>query len=336
MSHKQHFLVQVFIFFCMVSMLFFSKTSLQTVPAASGYSFVVLSSSAKTLDIGDQFCLLAVTSNGLAPKFSSSDSGVASVNTYGIVTAKKAGKATITAKISGGEASCKITVSKTSIVLSKTSVSLENGSCIKLTAAVSTGHAVSWKSSKTSIASVNSDGTITAKKPGSTTITATADKTSVTCRVTVKTPTVKLDKASASIYRTQTLKLTVSSTSKSTPKWKSNKKSVATVDNNGRVTAIKHGTAIITVTIDNVSKTCEVTVLKPVIRFQPSSVTLHIGEVYTPSLTVSSGNKPEYSSSNINRASVDSDGKITARQPGKVYIYASEDGTKESLIVTIQ
>lgn len=77
------------------------------------------------------------------------------------------------------------------------------------------------------------------KKPGETTITVTADKTAQTCKVTVKQPTVRLDRTSASLYRKGTLRLSVSSTSKSIPRWKTNKKSVATVDNEGRVTAVK-------------------------------------------------------------------------------------------------
>lgn len=71
---------------------------------------------------------------------------------------------------------------------------------------------------------VDENGVITAKKPGETTITVTADKTSQTCKVTVKQPTVRLDRTSATLYRKGTLRLSVSSTSKSIPRWKTNKK----------------------------------------------------------------------------------------------------------------
>ena len=336
MSRKHHFFLILFTFICMNFMLVISNANTQNIYASTGYSFVVLSDYSKSLNIGDEFYLIAVASNGNAPSFSSSNSSVASVNTYGKVTAKKSGKATITAKVKGGEASCKVIVNKTSITLSQSSLSLQNGYSYKLTAAASTGHPITWKSNRTSIAAIDSEGNVTAKKPGSATITATADKTSVTCKVTVKSPTVKLSHRSVSLYRTQQLYLSVSSTSKSTPKWKTSKKSVVTIDSNGTITARKHGTAIITVTVDGVSRTCEVTVKKPVIQFAPSSVTLSAGQVYTPSVVVSSGNSPTYSSSNINVASVDVNGHITARQPGKAYIYASEDGTKESLIVTVK
>jgi uncharacterized protein YjdB len=336
MSRKRHLIIILLTSLCMSFMLVFSNATTQNIYASTGYSFLMLSNYTKSLNIGDEFYLIAVASNGKAPSFSSSNSSVASVNTYGKVIAKKAGKATITAKVKGGEASCKVIVNKTNISLSQSSISLQNGYGYKLTATASTGHSIKWKSNRTSIASVDSNGNIIAKKPGSATITATADKTTVSCKVTVNSPIIRLSHNSLSLYRKQILSLSVTSTSKSTPKWKSSKKSVVTIDKNGMITAKKHGTAIITVTVDGVSKTCEVTVKKPVIQFSQPTATLCVGQVYTPSVTVSSGNAPTYSSSNINVASVDAAGHITARQPGKAYIYASEDGTKESLIVTVK
>ena len=172
---------------------------------------------------------------------------------------------------------------------------------------------------------------ITAKKPGETTITVTADKTAQTCKVTVKQPTVRLDRTSASLYRKGTLRLSVSSTSKSIPRWKTNKKSVATVDNEGRVTAVKNGTAI-----DGVSKTCEVTVKKPKITVGQEQISLVAGETCQPNVTVSSGNKPEYYSSNTNVATVNETGMITAIGKGRAYIYAKEDGTKVRMTVTVK
>ena len=321
---------------CMVTMLLTSHAGAVTAHAASSYGFVLLNSYSKTMKIGDEAYLVAVTSTGKKATFSSSDRTVASVNTYGKITAKKAGTAIITAKIRNGEASCKVTVQKTTIQLSAKSISMENGEAKRLEATVSTGHAPKFKSSKSSIASVDEQGVILAKKPGSATITVTADKTSVTCKVTVRQPKVKLSKSSASLYRREKVKLSVTSTSKTAPKWKSNKKSVATVDNNGWVTAVKNGKATITVTVDNVSKTCEVTVKKPEIKFEKVSVSLNVGQSFHAKVTVSSKNKPEFSSSNTNVASVDENGKITAKSKGKAYIYAKEDGTKERMTVVVK
>ena len=336
MSHKKNILRTAFAVFSMVSMLLISNFQTTTVSAASGYEFVVLNSYSKTLSIGDEFYLLAITTNGKKPSYSSSNSSVASVNTYGKITAKKAGTATIKAKIKNGEASCKINVNKTVIELSKTKLFLENGEQIKLNAVVSTGHPAAFKSSKSSIASVDENGMITAKKPGTATITVTANKTKTTCSVTVKKPSVKLNKSSVSLYRKGHVKLSVTSTSKSKPKWKSNKKSVAVVNENGTVTAVKNGTALITVTIDGISKTCEITVKKPTIKFDKENVTLQVNETYQTKVSVSSKNKPAYSSSNTRIAFVDENGMIHAKAIGKAYIYAKEDGAKERMTVIVK
>ena len=83
-------------------------------------------------------------------------------------------------------------------------------------------------------------------------------------------------------------------------------------------------TAIITVTVAlGVSKTCEVTVKKPKITVGQEQISLTAGETCQPKVTVSSGNKPEYYSSNTNVATVNETGVITA-SAGRAYIYAKE------------
>ena len=64
-------------------------------------------------------------------------------------------------------------------------------------------------------------------------------------------------------------------------------------------------------------------------------MSLQVGQSFHAKVTVSSKNKPEYSSSNTNVASVDEHGKITAKSKGRAYIYAKEDGTKERMTVTV-
>lgn len=335
MSRKKYFLQAAFAVLCMVSMLLFPNRSSITAHASSGYEFILLNSYSKTMKIGDEAYLTAITSNGKKPSFSSSSSAIASVNTYGKITAKKAGTVKITAKIRNGEASCSVTVKKTEIRLSEKSVSLENGERHMLRVASSTGHPAKFKSSKSSVASVDENGLILAKKPGQADITVTVDKTAVKCSVTVKKPTLRLSKSAISLYRGGTAKLTVTSSSKSIPKWKTNKKSVATVDSNGTVTAVKNGTAAVTVTVDGVSKTCSVTVKKPTITFETDAVTLSVGESYQTKAAVSSKNKPVYASSNSKVATVDGNGKVYAKSKGRAYIYAKEDGAKERMTVFV-
>lgn len=336
MSIKNNFLRTALAVSCMVSMLFIFMNQSSTAYASSNMGFVILNTYSETMKIGDAFYLIAVTSNGKKPTFTSSNSKVASVNTYGKITAKKAGTAKITAKIKNAEASCTVKVTKTTIELSAKSISLENGYTARLTAKTSNGHPVTYSSNKKSIATVDEKGSITAKKPGTATITVKADQTTAACSVTVKKPTVSLNKRSASLYRRQQVCLSVKSTSKSIPTWKSNKKSVATVDSSGTVTAVKNGTATITVTVDGVSKSCEITVKKPTVKFEKSELTLAVGKKKTVKVFVSSGNKPVFSSSNTCVATVNENGLVTANDVGKAYIYATEDGVKSRMRVIVE
>ena len=116
--------------FCILSMLFLATIQPMEAHASSGLGFVILNTYSKTMKIGDESYLAAVTSNGKKPSFSSSDSKIASVNTYGKITAKKAGTVKITAKIRNGEASCTVTVLKTKVQLSAKTIS-QNGKAIK-------------------------------------------------------------------------------------------------------------------------------------------------------------------------------------------------------------
>ncbi|MEY8427799.1 Ig-like domain-containing protein [Lachnospiraceae bacterium 46-15] len=336
MSSRKKILKAAFAVFCMVSMLFASMNPVMKAQAASNIEFVILSTHSKTLKIGDEYYLLAVTSNGKKPTFKSSDTKVASVNTYGKITAKKAGTVKITAKIRNGEASCTIRVEKTRLVLSAKRISLENGCSARLTVSSSTGHDAVFKSNKKSVAEVDAFGNITAKKPGTAKITATVDKTSASCTVTVRKPTLSLNRTSASLYRKEKIHLEVKSTSKSIPVWKSSKRSVAVVDSEGTVTAVKNGTAVITVTVDGVKKSCEVTVKKPTVQFEENEITLSVGQKRTVNVQVSSGNKPVFSSSNSCVAEVDKRGCVTAKDVGKAYIYASEDGVRSRVRIVVK
>lgn len=298
-------------------------------------TFIILSKYSAEMDIGSEINITGIASSGDRISWSSSNSKVAEVNTYGKVIAKKNGTARITAKVKNAEATCKIYVKKTEITLSSANVSLERNSSYQLSAKSSNGSQLTWNSSKKSIATVDETGKVTAHKPGETTITASADGTTVKCKFVVKSPTVKLNTTTIKLYRKQSYNLIADVSSKVSPTWKSNKTSVATVDENGVVTAIKNGTARITATVDGVSRTCEVTVQKPVIRLSTNQLTLKVGAKGKLKAEVSSNLPPIWSSSNSNVVEVDSDGNITAIKKGTAYIYASEDGTKVKCTIKV-
>ncbi len=126
---------------------------------------------------------LKVTGTKKKVTFTSNKKSVATVNKKGKVTAKKAGKATITAKVGKKSYKCTVTVKKkytpvTSVSVSPKTVSLKVGKTKTIKATVKpskpTEKGVTYKSSKTSVATVSSKGKITAKKAGKATITVTA------------------------------------------------------------------------------------------------------------------------------------------------------------------
>ncbi|MDF2484933.1 MAG: hypothetical protein K0R46_1101 [Herbinix sp.] len=303
---------------------------------AASIEFVLLSQYKATLNIGEELYLIAITTNGAMPTWKSSSSTIVAVNTYGKMTAKKAGTATVTAKIKNGEASCRVTVSKTKLTISDSRISIERGGTYQLLAATSNSSTVIWKSSKKSVATIDENGVVTGIKPGESRITATADGTTKTCTVIIKSPTIKLNLSEVKLYRGQTAKLSATVSSNVNPTYKSNKSSVATVDETGMITAMKHGTAIITATVDGISRSCEVIVNSPTIELNESELQLVMGTSASLTAKVSSGNPVTWSTSNENVISVSADGTITAWQPGRAYLYASEDGTKVRCVVYVK
>ena len=201
MNHIKKILLSVLL--CSTLALLTFTTSLKYAKASNSLSFVLLSSYKKTINIGDEFYLIAITSDGTLPKWTSSKKSIASVNSYGKVTAKKPGTTTITAKIKNGEASCKVTVKKTTITLSKKNITIERGENFTLSATTSNMSPVTWKTSRKSIATIDDNGKITGLKPGETIITASADGSKASCKVTVKYPSVKLLIKSKSISGTK-------------------------------------------------------------------------------------------------------------------------------------
>ena len=132
-------------------------------------------------------------------KYTSSDTKVAEVSASGLVTAKSEGEAKIRAAATDGSdeyAVCYVTVTGkakvTGITLDRTSAEVKRGEKLTLNVTVSPSYAsnkkVVWKSANTKIATVDANGSVTAKAPGRTKITVTSVENSsyqASCTVTV-------------------------------------------------------------------------------------------------------------------------------------------------------
>ena len=247
-----------------------------------------------------------------------------------------------------------------SISLNKTQLILDKGHTETLTATVLPANAYSvlnWSSSNTSVATVDQNGKVTAKAAGNATITATATDGSgvkATCQVTVVIPvtSITLSQTSATINKGNSLTLTATvlptNATTKTLSWSSSNTNVATVDQNGKVTAKAAGVALITASATDgsgVNASCRVTVNVPVSSITLSQTSANIFQSGTLTLTATvlpsdASNKTlTWSSSNTSVATVDQNGKITAKALGTATITATATdctNQKATCVVTVK
>lgn len=149
------------------------------------------------------------------------------------------------------------------VTLNKDKLALKTGSNETLIATSSDGSPISWSSNNTSVAIVNSSGKVSAIAKGNTTITASATiegtLVSATCQVTVTDPdatvtSVNVNPSSLSldVYNNQTANLSATVNGTYNPPqsvtWSSTNENVATVSEDGEVTALSSGSVTIRAT----------------------------------------------------------------------------------------
>jgi len=167
-----------------------------------------------------------------------------------------------------------VTVLVTSVSLLPGNTTLVAGSSLQLTATVAPSNAtnknVTWSSSNDAIATVDSQGKVTAHATGTATITVTTvdGSKTATCNVTVfeiAITSISLNTTSDSVFVGDVLPLIAtinpSYASNKTVTWSSSNTEVATVDSAGNVSGISEGVAVITATASNgMTATCTITV----------------------------------------------------------------------------
>lgn len=211
--------------------------------------------------------------------WSSSDDTIVTVED-GVVTGKKVGTATITAETSNGlKATAEVIVKEiavTKVTLSETTATMTIGGELELTATIepknATDQRLTWSSSDTGVATVDSNGKVTAKAAGTATITATAASgITAACEITVsdeviEVTAVTLDRTEATVKVGKSLQLTAtiepSGATDQKLEWTSSDSDIAIVTD-GRVTGVALGEVTITVkTTNGKTATCTITVEK--------------------------------------------------------------------------
>lgn len=288
---------------------------------------------------------------------------IATVDQTGIVSAKTVGTTTITATTTDGGfvAACEVTVyipyvAVTSVTLDKSTATLEKGKTLNLTATVLPENAsvksVSWSSGNTNVANVDQAGKVNAVGCGTATITAKCGDCSATCTVTVVVPVtgVSLNNNVLTMTEGESVKLVASivpaDATDQALSWSSSNPAIASVDASGRVSALKEGAAIITVTTQDGNKvaTCSVTVkaaFVPVtsVTLDKSSLKLNVGESNYLNPTVIPSNATNktvsWSSSDNSVATVDDSGRVTAANEGTVTITARAENCTATCVITV-
>ena len=282
---------------------------------------------------------------------------IATVSIDGTVTAVSVGIANITAACGNATATCKVTVNPVSasgITLNTQDMTLLVGQTDRLTAIVepenTTDKTLTWGSDNEAIATVGTDGTVTAVSVGVANITATCGEVSATCKVTVNpitatTVTINVPDTEVYVGDKVTLSATVApdNTTDKNITWSCSTPEIATIDaQSGELTALAPGEAKITATCGDISGTATVTV-KPILATEltlsAQDMTLLVGQTGKLTATVTPDNTTDktviWKSDNETIAKVEAGGTVTAVSVGVANITATCGEVSATCKVTV-
>ena len=324
------------------------------------------------ITVGQTVTLTATTTDasgnplsGRIVGWSSSDNTIASVSASGVVTALAPGAATITASSEGQSGTAIVTVGPVPVAtvsVTPAQPTLTVGQTVTLTANPMdasgqpvTGRAVTWTSGAPSIATVSGSGVVTGVASGSAVITATVDGVPGSATVVVNpTPVASVTVSPSSRTLTIGQTVTLGATARDAGgnviagapiTWTSSNTAVATVSASGVVTAVGAGSATIQATSGTASGTAAITVNYPPLHHiivTPANPRIKIGQTvqmtatgYDANNNVIPGMTFTWTSSNTNKATVNSTGLVTALDDGTTDITASASGKSGKTKLTI-
>ena len=296
----------------------------------------------------------------------SSDEAVATVNDRGLVTAMGNGMTQVTARSGSAEASIPVGVmqSVSGLTIEPTSATLMSiGATVQLTATVLDDNGqpvadavVAWQSGDEDVATVSTEGLVTAMGNGMAEITARSGSAEASIPVSVmqSASSIMIEPSSAtlmSIGATVQLSATIlddngQPVADAVVAWQSGDEAVATVSAEGLVTAVGNGMAQVTARSGSVEASIPVSVMQSAssIMIEPSSATLmSIGATVQLTATVLDDNGQPvadavvaWQSSDEGVATVSAEGLVTAVGNGIAEITARSGSAEASIDVTVQ
>ena len=345
-------------------------------PAPVATSISVTPSSHTLATIGASVQLMATVRDqnnnpmaGQAVTWSSSNTAVATVSGNGLVTAVANGAAQIRAQSGNATGTANITVAEpvpTRITIAPTSHTLEMiGATVQLTATVRdqrnnimSGQSITWSSGDEAVATVSGAGLVTALSNGMAEITATSGSLSASANIAVAEPvatSITIEPAAhtlGAIGDTVELAAVVLDQHENAMEdvmvtWSSGDDAVATVDENGVVTAMDNGMAEITAQAGDAMGTASITVAQvPAgisIEVAPDATTLtEIGQTLQLMVSVSDANENaiaepavKWMSGDENVATVDEDGLVEAVGNGMAEVTAASGDVSAMVSITV-
>lgn len=306
---------------------------------------------------------------GQTVTWTSSNTTVATVSGNGLVTAVSNGTTQITARAGNASGTSNITVAEpvpTRITIAPTSHTLEEiGATVQLRATVRdqrnnamSGQTITWSSGDEAVATVDGNGLVTAVSNGMAEITARSGSLSANAAITVAGPvptSIMIEPAShtfEAIGDTLQLEAVVLDQRENammdvTVTWSSGDEAVATVDENGLVTAVDNGMAEITAETGDVMGTAEITVSQvPAnisIDVDAEATTLtEIGQTLQLMVSVSDANDEPISEPSVTWMSsdeavvtVDEDGLVEAVGNGMADVMAASGDVSDMVSITV-
>ena len=303
--------------------------------------------------------------SGRAVSWTTSNSNIATISTTGVVTAFKIGDATLTATSEGVTAASRVHVTTGGVAVvavAPASIGLAAGGTQALAVTLSDAGGnvlpaatVKWSSTNKNVATVSTTGVVTARRVGTSTVSASVNGVSGQASVVVSAAGIKsiaVSPASFTLVTSGTRQLSASLTDAlgnavtgQTVAWSSSNSSIATVSSSGLVTAVHSGTANITASAGGASANAAVTVSAgtvSTVSVTPGSASLVAGttQQLVANLTDNSGSAVTgqtvtWKSSDASIVSVSSSGVATAAHTGSAIVTATAGTVSGQATVTV-